>query len=78
MKKVLLTVAVSLLTACNSWSLKDTAKGVGAEPDPGAVILFDGTKESLHKNWTYWEGPAFKSSLPVKWKIQKNPAGEGI
>ena len=23
----------------------------------------------LDEKWTYWEGPRFSSSLPIKWKI---------
>ena len=44
---------------------------------PGAEILFDGSKESLHQNWTYWEGPRLKAKLPIKWKLMKDPAGQG-
>jgi hypothetical protein len=43
--------------------------GVGAAPPTGAEVLFDGTRHSLDKNWTYWEGPCFVSSLPIKWNI---------
>ena len=51
--------------------------GVGAEPVEGAKVVFDGTRESLDKNWTYWEGPGFKSSLPIKWKIVEDPVDDG-
>jgi hypothetical protein len=51
--------------------------GVGAAPLAGAEILFDGTRKMLDEKWTYWEGPGFKSSLPIKWKIVDDPvAGE--
>ena len=40
--------------------------GVGAKPLPGAELLFDGTREMLDAKWTYWEGPRFASSLPIK------------
>jgi hypothetical protein len=51
--------------------------GVGAKPIEGARVLFDGTRESLDKNWTYWEGPGFQSSLPIKWKIVEDPVDPG-
>lgn len=52
-------------------------KGVGAEPPEDAFVLFDGSKESLHENWTYWEGPRLAAEMPIKWKIVKDPQGPG-
>ncbi len=51
--------------------------GVGAKPIEGAEVLFDGTRETLDANWTYWQGPAFASSLPIKWKIVADPVDSG-
>ncbi len=51
--------------------------GVGAKPLPGAQVLFDGTRKMLDEKWTYWEGPGFKSSLPIKWKIVEDPVDGG-
>ena len=51
--------------------------GVGAKPEKGAEVLFDGSKEMLHSKWTYWKGPGFKSSLPVKWPIVEDPVDRG-
>jgi len=51
--------------------------GVGAKPLPGADILFDGSRDMLDGKWTYWVGPAFASSLPIKWKIVDDPVDEG-
>ena len=51
--------------------------GVGAKPLPGAEVIIDGTRETLDQKWTYWEGPGFKSSLPIKWKIVDDPVNEG-
>lgn len=51
--------------------------GVGARPPAGAEVLFDGTREMLDAKWTYWEGPRFKSSLPIKWKIVDDPVDSG-
>jgi len=51
--------------------------GVGAKPESGAEIVFDGTREMLDAKWTYWEGPRFGSSLPIKWKIVDDPVDKG-
>ncbi len=51
--------------------------GVGAQPIPGAEVLFDGTREVLDEKWTYWQGPRFASSLPIKWKIVEDPIDAG-
>lgn len=48
--------------------------GVGAKPIEGAEVVFDGSREMLDAKWTYWQGPGFKSSLPIKWKIVEDPA----
>ena len=31
----------------------------------------------LDAMWTYWEGPRFASSLPIKWKIVEDPVDKG-
>jgi len=51
--------------------------GVGAKPAPGAEIIIDGSRAMLDEKWTYWEGPGFKSSLPIKWKIVDDPVDKG-
>ena len=51
--------------------------GVGAAPPTGADILVDGTRATLDNKWTYWQGPRFKSSLPIKWKIVDDPVDQG-
>lgn len=51
--------------------------GVGKPPVPGAEMIFDGSREMLDSKWTYWKGPAFASSLPIKWKIVEDPVDEG-
>ena len=51
--------------------------GVGARPLPGAEVIIDGTREMLDSKWTYWEGPRFASSLPIKWKIVEDPVDKG-
>ena len=40
-------------------------------------MVIDGTREILDAKWTYWEGPGFKSSLPIKWKIVEDPVDGG-
>lgn len=52
-------------------------RGVGTKPIPGAEVLFDGTRKMLDEKWTYWEGPRFSSSLPIKWKIVNDPVDPG-
>ena len=51
--------------------------GLGAKPLPGAEMLFDGSRAMLDQKWTYWEGPRFGSSLPIKWKIVEDPVDRG-
>ncbi len=51
--------------------------GVGAAPIAGAEIIFDGTRAMLDDKWTYWEGPGFKSALPIKWQIVPDPVEAG-
>jgi hypothetical protein len=52
--------------------------GVGAKPLPGAEVILDGTRQMLDAKWTYWEGPRFASSLPIKWKIVEDPVDKGM
>ena len=51
--------------------------GVGAEPVEGAEVILDGSRAMLDEKWTYWEGPRFGSSLPIKWKIVDDPVDDG-
>ena len=53
------------------------AVGVGAKPIEGAEVIFDGSRAMLDAKWTYWEGPRFGSSLPIKWKIVDDPVDQG-
>jgi len=72
------TVALlSLFVATSAVFAADSHIGVGAKPVPGAEVVFDGTAEMLHAKWTYWQGPGFKSSLPVKWPIVPDPVDGG-
>ncbi len=47
--------------------------GVGAKPVEGAELILDGTRAMLDEKWIYWEGPGFKSAMPIKWKIVEDP-----
>ena len=71
----LLGVFVSLALAASSSAFAGV--GVGAKPIAGAEVIFDGTKAMLDEKWTYWEGPRFASSLPIKWKIVEDPVDKG-
>ena len=51
--------------------------GVGAAPEAGAEVLLDGTRKLLDEKWTYWKGPRFSSSLPIKWKVVEDPVDGG-
>ncbi|MEK7952753.1 3-keto-disaccharide hydrolase [Luteolibacter soli] len=65
--------AFSLLSA----SSLHAGVGVGAKPVEGAEVVFDGSREMLDAKWTYWQGPRFASSLPIKWKIVDDPVDKG-
>lgn len=56
---------------------QDAGVGVGAKPISGAEVLFDGTRKMLDEKWSYWEGPGFKASPPIKWKIVDDPVDPG-
>ena len=67
------------LAAC-LLSLTSTAAthvGVGTKPVPGAELIFDGSRQMLDDKWTYWEGPGFASSLPIKWRVVDAPVAGG-
>lgn len=51
--------------------------GLGTRPPPEAEVIIDGTRGTLDAKWTYWEGPRFASSLPIKWKIVPDPVDGG-
>lgn len=51
--------------------------GVGAKPLDGAEVIMDGSRAMLDEKWIYWEGPGFKSAMPIKWKIVEDPVDKG-
>jgi hypothetical protein len=76
-KPAFLLVLLVSLFARPHLTAADAHLGVAAKPVPGAEILIDGTRNTLDSKWTYWEGPGFKSSLPIKWKIVDDPVDAG-
>lgn len=78
MKFLVRTLPMFCLTMiCLLTSSASAEVGVGAKPVEGAEVLFDGTRDMLDQKWTYWEGPRFNSSLPIKWKIVDDPVDQG-
>ena len=69
--------SIFLISATFAVTSLQAGVGVGAKPPVEAEVFFDGSREMLDSKWTYWEGPGFKSSLPVKWKIVADPVDAG-
>src|SRR5688572_717518 len=67
---------VTLLTTTATLAA-DKHIGVGAKPVRGAKMILDGSRKMLDDKWTYWEGPRFASSLPIKWPIVNDPVDAG-
>ncbi len=66
---ITLTVTLTLPAADNI--------GVGAKPVKDANVILDGSRKMLDEKWTYWKGPRFSSSLPIKWKVVDDPVDAG-
>ena len=58
-------------------TLQSAQIGVSTPPPNDAQILFDGAREMLDNNWTYWEGPRLAAELPIKWQIVDDPVDAG-
>ncbi|MEM7474643.1 MAG: DUF1080 domain-containing protein, partial [Planctomycetota bacterium] len=71
------TLLLCTVLFIHSLPCKAEDKDVGAKPIEGAEVLLDGTREMLDAKWTYWEGPRFGSSLPIKWKVVEDPVDDG-
>jgi hypothetical protein len=67
----ILALAYPLLTSTSA------GVGVGAAPLPGAEVIIDGSRQMLDDKWIYWEGPGFKSAMPIKWNIVDDPVDKG-
>lgn len=74
MKATLFTVLLGIAATCPA---QDKNIGLGAKPTTGAEVLMDGSREMLDAKWKYWEGPGFKSSMPIKWKAVADPVDAG-
>ncbi len=84
MKKLLFPIFLSIMiVSCApdqkkaDESTNESSIGVGTKAPKDATLLFDGSKEMLDKNWTYWAGPRLSATLPIKWAIQEDPNGDG-
>ncbi|MDB4405800.1 DUF1080 domain-containing protein [bacterium] len=75
MKSTLILIAASIAFAAADENKNHI--GVGAKPEAGAEVIIDGSRNMLDEKWTYWKGPRFSSSLPIKWKIVDDPVDEG-
>jgi hypothetical protein len=69
--------ALLLCCAVTAVFAEDKNIGLGAKPIEGAEIIVDGTRATLDEKWTYWQGPRFASSLPIKWQIVEDPVDGG-
>jgi hypothetical protein len=58
-------------------SILNEITGVGTKAPAKAEVIFDGSRKMLDEKWTYWEGPRFSSSLPIKWQIVADPVDKG-
>lgn len=76
-QSLLLTPVFAACALPLSASAADNYIGVGAKPEPGAEVILDGTRETLDAKWIYWEGPGFKSAMPIKWKFVPDPVDGG-
>lgn len=70
-------IVTSLLCSMLCFTGIHAQVGVGAKPIKGAKMYFDGSRKSLDKNWTYWNGPRLAASLPIKWAIVNDPVDKG-
>ncbi len=71
------SAGISILLLCCLVSPLHAQTGVGAKPPKKAILLFDGSRQSLDQNWTYWAGPRLKASMPIKWQVVKDPVDAG-
>ncbi len=77
MKRMFVNVAIGIAMVFSVLNTASADVGVGAKVTDGAEVLIDGTRSLLNEKWTYWEGPRFRSSLPIKWKIVDDPIDGG-
>lgn len=78
MRYTSLVICLSMcLTTPLAVSTAQADVGVSAPAPSDAEILLDGSREMLDQKWTYWKGPRFGSSLPIKWKVVEDPIDKG-
>ena len=73
MKKHLFFLTLGFLAVLNA----QAQVGVGAKAPKTAEIFFDGSQKMLDQKWIYWKGPRLAATLPIKWKIVKDPVDKG-
>ena len=71
----LAALAVIQFSGCNTVKAQI---GVGAKTPADAKVLIDGTRETLEREWKYWEGPGFATTYPIKWFVAKDPVDGGF
>ena len=71
-----LLIATAISISSSSLPAADNI-GVGAAAVKGAELILDGSRKLLDDKWTYWKGPRFSSSLPIKWKVVDDPVDAG-
>ena len=76
-RSITAAVVVGLLLWGSIAVAAEKSIGVGAKPPQEAEVIIDGTRKTLDEKWTYWQGPGFKSSLPIKWKVVEDPVDGG-
>lgn len=80
MKNLKTTLTVALVLTANLCIFNITVAqktGVGAKAPKGAEVYFDGSRKMLDEKWTYWKGPRLAETLPIKWRIVKDPVDKG-
>ncbi len=75
--KTMTRILTTLIILLASGSTVFAGIGIGMRPPADSDVLIDGTRERLDQVWTYWQGPRFRSSLPIKWKIVEDPVDGG-
>lgn len=70
-------ISIMVLCLIAASGISKAQLGVGAKPVNGAEIFFDGSRKMLDDKWTYWKGPRFSSTLPIKWFIVADPNDKG-
>jgi hypothetical protein len=75
-RPALLVLTAAAFAAVSTYAA-DPSIGVGAKSIPGAEVIIDGSRKMLDEKWTYWEGPRFAASMPIKWQIVEDPVDKG-